>query len=689
MSRPMIKSLAGKSPCLSSIFRQSRPHCLKLPNFQQFSMLTMWRQPSAIQAYARTAYQCHRQQISDVCKAGGLLVHPFPPEFPVVDNTGVHRYTTQTFKSKTGFRPVAHTAAVSTNVSHNNYPSGHQSYNNTNRKTKPATANLYLYGKFNDTDNIELLLDQVHTRSLTVQDLPQFLSKMNNLLHHQIDLDVLLKDDRFDKVSNTLHSNVRALSPSSLLQCLEALFQMSNKDIYLIESLEKQVQWLLWKMSIGSLIRTLAIHKQHQETPLRKKLLSETLGVTEKRWVELSCPKDLITLMYILDDNSDHLFSKVETRAFDLVEKMDVKELYRVTYLLSRRKHRNTPLIRALIYHLNKSCLKLSNMHLVNLLYACCSLKIYDNHLLNKMSNTLEKKVPHLESNVLLFSILTSFSKLRWHHTPVLDAVFNKIFAIQDHLSPKEISQIVISFSHLVYDNNDMAAILPNFMSRLHTFREHDPMQWLEIVWCLAVLRLCDQETAATVLNAHFLHHLEGLDPFRKTLAQLRLLNVAAAVKHDLISYNGPLIPHDFIDKVHLKALSRSQHGLAVSVTTALSNFAPLNKFVRTDVITPYGYILDAVLFVDKKGEPLVYDEHYGHEPKPGVNQIAFKVLDFPDMTLCTVKPTGLHTMAARHLIHLDYILIQVPYTEFSDRLTTVKKMQYLQRRIRSAIVSS
>ena len=40
--------------------------------------------------------------------------------------------------------------------------------------------------------------------------------------------------------------------------------------------------------------------------------------------------------------------------------------------------------------------------------------------------------------------------------------------------------------------------------------------------------------------------------------------------------------------------------------------------------------------------------------------RIGLKVLDFPDMTLYTVKPTGLHAMAVRHLTHLDYTLIQV-----------------------------
>lgn len=618
------------------------------------------------------------------------MVHPIPPDFPMVDNSGVHRYATQAFKAKSGLRTGNHHHQQQQHPAHhNNNHSNNVNNNVSSRKVRPETSTIYIHSKFQDVNTIESLLEQVNLQSLNVQDLPHFLNKMSQLAPHGLDFDAILKDDRFDKVSTMLHSNVRALSPSNLLLCLEALFHLTGKDTYLIESLEKQVQWLLWKMSITSLIRTLAIHKQHQDTAQRKKILSETLSVIEKRWVELSNPKDLITLMYILDDNSKLLFSKVEARALDLVEKMDVKELYRVTYLLSKRKHRNTPLIRALTYHLNKTSLKLSNMHLVNLLYACCSLKIYDNHLLSKMSNMLEKKVPHFESNVLLFSILTSFSKLRWHHTPVLDVLFRKILHIQDSLNPKEIGQILISFSHLVYDNKGMAAILPNLMPRLLTLQEQDPMQWLEIVWCLAVLRLCDQETAASVLNSHFFRHLEGLDPFRKTLGQLRILNIAAAVRHDISSYNGPFLPADFIDQVHLQALSRSHQGLATSVTAALSNFAPLHKFVKTDVITPYGYILDAVLFVDKKGEPLVYDDHCGSELKPGVNRIGFKVLDFPDMTLYTVKPTGLHTMAVRHLTHLDYTLIQVPYTEFSDRLTTVKKMQYLQRRIKSAIAPS
>ena len=40
--------------------------------------------------------------------------------------------------------------------------------------------------------------------------------------------------------------------------------------------------------------------------------------------------------------------------------------------------------------------------------------------------------------------------------------------------------------------------------------------------------------------------------------------------------------------------------------------------------------------------------------------RVAVKVLDFPDLTLCTSQPTGLHTLACGYLHSLGYTVVVV-----------------------------
>jgi hypothetical protein len=62
------------------------------------------------------------------------------------------------------------------------------------------------------------------------------------------------------------------------------------------------VQWLLRRLPMPMLIQVLQMHIEHQETTLRQSVLQQCLSTLERRWVELSNPKDIVLLMYTLQD---------------------------------------------------------------------------------------------------------------------------------------------------------------------------------------------------------------------------------------------------------------------------------------------------------------------------------------------------------------------------------------------------
>ena len=59
-----------------------------------------------------------------------------------------------------------------------------------------------------------------------------------------------------------------------------------------------QVVWLMRRLPMSVLIQVLQLHLSHQETSLRESLVKQTTAVLERRWVELTNPKDIIYLMY-------------------------------------------------------------------------------------------------------------------------------------------------------------------------------------------------------------------------------------------------------------------------------------------------------------------------------------------------------------------------------------------------------
>nr|KAG5695052.1 hypothetical protein BaRGS_032545 [Batillaria attramentaria] len=105
------------------------------------------------------------------------------------------------------------------------------------------------------------------------------------------------------------------MSPKVLLATLEAVYDMTPNDIYLVKTLATQVLWLTRRLPMPLLVQVLQLHLSHQETPLRESIVQQTLSVLERRWVELTSMKDIIYLMYNMNSGTPVLHTEVASKS--------------------------------------------------------------------------------------------------------------------------------------------------------------------------------------------------------------------------------------------------------------------------------------------------------------------------------------------------------------------------------------
>ncbi|XP_076436977.1 FAST kinase domain-containing protein 4-like [Babylonia areolata] len=524
--------------------------------------------------------------------------------------------------------------------------------------------------------------------------------------------DAVLKDSRLSGVSRVIDEGITRLSPRAILTTLQGLYEMTPTDVYIIKSLATQVVWLMRRMPVPLLIQALQLHLHHQgESSLRQSMVQQSLSALERRWVELTHPKDIIFLMYVTQGAplSQVLVERLEDRALDVVEKASPKELYRVIYLLSRQGHRNTPLIRALVYHLNKTSLSsLSAVQLTNLVYALCTLSVFDAALLSKVCAELHAKQADLTAK-LVSSLLTSFSRLRWKDGGMLNMLVNVLegkavsatppssgshgveggaVSVQsdvDSLEASDKAGVVLSLANLNMDSAQCRELVGRVVGSegVQGLRQSSPLLWVDVVWSLAVLRLADAASVASVLSEDFLGKLPSSDGFQSILTMSKVNNINTAASCEVEGYTGPLLPPS-LPSPDPKLLQKGERSVTEKLIAALTNMAPADTYTLVNTTGPGGYLIDAEFYVDSEGNPKPLSQV--SENAAQYHRVALKVLEFPDLTFPTSDLTGLHAMAVRHLRCHGYTVVQVLHSEIPSKSKVVEQVNFLQQKVKDAV---
>jgi len=312
-----------------------------------------------------------------------------------------------------------------------------------------------------------------------------------------------------------LHETVALLTPTALFHIVIDLAPMPEIDDFVKQLLVSTFQKSMRHLSVSQLLR-LVQSQDRRDVGLDQSVYDSAMHLLQQRWAEIKSGRDIVTLLYIVSDDSDHFLDRLEDRALDLCDRMSVKELYRTVYCLARRRRRNAPLLRALMYCLDRQELVLSPVHLSNLAFAMGVLNVHDQGVTEKLIKAVRKYAENRmhPANVvrhILSSVVQSLGILRWLDKRFMDMAVEHFSRLK--VDSSDWVRLVRTLAWVNYLPPQLGKNgLVDIVRLIAPLSQSHSMLWLDAVWSCCVLDSLTSEMAASVLSPEFIAKLEGDD---------------------------------------------------------------------------------------------------------------------------------------------------------------------------------
>jgi len=309
-----------------------------------------------------------------------------------------------------------------------------------------------------------------------------------------------------------LRDAVASLTPLALFHIVMDLPSFPEMDNFLRQLILSQLGKSMRHLTVSQLLRAV------QSPNLDQSICGSAMHLLEQRWVEIKTSRDVVTLLYIASDNSTHFLDRLEDRALDLCDTMTAKELYRMVYCLARRQRRNTPLLRALMYCLDRQPLDLNPVHLSNLAYAMAVLNVHDQGVMEKLIKAVCRfvEIRMHPPNVIchmLSSVIRSLGILRWYDKHFVDVAVEQLTCTNVEMS--DLVRLLLTLASINYLPSQLGKNgLLDIVKQIASLSESSSVLWLDAVWSCCVLNSLSPELASSVLCPEFIAKLEGDDAF-------------------------------------------------------------------------------------------------------------------------------------------------------------------------------
>ncbi|XP_050421430.1 FAST kinase domain-containing protein 4 [Adelges cooleyi] len=378
---------------------------------------------------------------------------------------------------------------------------------------------------------------------------------------------------------------------------------------------------------------------------------------------------DLSTVLGITGDDE----------AAKLISSISLPQMIKVLSTLAVKKKRSATLMRSLAFNIGRCSEKLDIKQCADILYALAVLNFPDEVLMEKVSADLCSTISTNDRPSVIGSIITSMGILRLRDTDLLESISSWL---ENHECKQHILEsFLITLAYVNYKTVNVDNIFKVFennkidgVSNINT--------WLDVVWSLIVLKRESDDHLKSVLSPGFTKSVLNLKDIG--IIPIKLLNVNGYATTKT-QYKGPLLDLNS-DYCQVKLMrSKDKQALMVSMMDALSTMLPSINYVKTDVNTNFGFIIDAECSIDSKLNPIPLDSTTSS--KAGIHKIAFMLTGFHDTCRgCHNEPNGISVLNTQLAKSLGYKVLSIPYTEFGLRDTLVNRVKYLKENIKLLI---
>lgn len=391
---------------------------------------------------------------------------------------------------------------------------------------------------------------------------------------------------------------------------------------------------------------------------------------------------DLATVLGITGDDE----------AAKLVGKISLPQMIKVMSSLAAKKRRSLLLLRSLAFNISASSDKVDIKEGADVLYASALLNFYDEVLLEKVCSDLYDCILKNKKRAVVGSITTSLGILKYRDTELLDTLSEWYMQHLEVCQTQDIVSLLMTLATVYYIPGNADTLFTKLNSHMGS-TDMGPSQWLDTVWALTILDRATPEHYASVLGEKFLNHLTGFDIDDMSMAtKLKLLNINGAArlkaKED---YKGPLLDTNADPwKVQLSRTKEKQT-LVTSVLEAMSNLLPSSQYIKTNIDTGMGFLIDAEFLVDNKLTPMpLVDKKTGapinrSDSRKGI-KVAILVLDYHDTTRRSSSMTGVAALSVELSRLSGYKVMAVKHSDFMSHSKLVARVQFLEQQLKLLI---
>ncbi|XP_017692310.1 PREDICTED: protein TBRG4, partial [Lepidothrix coronata] len=245
------------------------------------------------------------------------------------------------------------------------------------------------------------------------------IARLARLAHGHPEAPAIHGDPRLLRLLDTLDGQISQVWNATLVQVLRALPALGlPRAGRQVRSVEQEVLWRLRRLPLRQLVQLAEHLAGHRDSPL----LPEVLRKLELRWTELEGTRTVVTLMAKVGHLAPALMERLEDKALELAEQLDVDEIRRMAVALALQQRRCVPLLRALSYHLLQKPPELGLPVLTDLLFAYSKLNFQQPQVLHRLSLELQ---PHLGAltPAQVSRCARSFAALRWLSRPLAEGI--------------------------------------------------------------------------------------------------------------------------------------------------------------------------------------------------------------------------------------------------------------------------
>uniref|UniRef100_A0A023FXV0 RAP domain-containing protein n=1 Tax=Amblyomma parvum TaxID=251391 RepID=A0A023FXV0_AMBPA len=477
------------------------------------------------------------------------------------------------------------------------------------------------------------------------------------------------------------------ITNNAMIMAMRKLLDSHQQDPRTMECFAHSILWRSRRMELTNLCTLLALHVKHQKgTELERRVIEQLRAAIRGRLGEANSVSDLIWLLETAEHmgTGDRRFVlEVQDRALQLVGSLPSSEMRLLVRTLARHKLRPTPLLQAAAFYLSEGLGDVSLKEIVSLLHALHSLSFPEPSVLQQLSRAFVEQLTDDTKVSVVAACLTAVGQLSWRHPELLESCSNWMVTHRASCRPADFTACLLALARLQYMPECQEQLFPVLLEELCEERfSAMPAIWLDIVWSLSLLSQVQQSHLDSVLQRHFYAPLLE-DTSLASPARQKLLNLIAV--SDLEFPDGPPFPKEEVDFIIENQKVPEARALHRSVREALTQLAPLGRYLSSTPRLPYGLSADGELIVDKNAQPVLLES----KPQPDHHRIALVVLDYKDLTLQSQVPTGTNALRIRLLKRLGYKVLQVPYTEYDDKKPVLQRVKYLHEKLLQCVASS